>query len=74
MDENTQPEGNSDELIMQQQRQIEKEVTCSPLVFASVALCLFVFFPTCRNMRHRSIFSDAADVLLFEPNLIFAFH
>lgn len=29
MDENTQPEPNSDELIMQQQRQIEKEVTLS---------------------------------------------
>lgn len=26
MDETTQPEANSDELIMQQQRQIEKEV------------------------------------------------
>lgn len=26
MDENTVPEANSDELIMQQQRQIEKEV------------------------------------------------
>lgn len=41
MDENTQPEANSDELIMQQQRQIEKEVIyCRELVCGFV----FVFF------------------------------
>lgn len=32
MDENTQAEANSDELIMQQQRQIEKEVN----IFTSI--------------------------------------
>lgn len=48
MDENTQPEANSDELIMQQQRQIENEVFTHPKNNnIPLRLCVCLFLLTC---------------------------
>lgn len=66
MDENTQPEPNSDELIMQQQRQIEKEVIFHQKSLCGIVFSLF-FFTSCHKNEtphlYKPILHDAADVL-----------